>query len=57
MILKHGKREDLLPHAERLLQWIIDDDIKTNSGSNVQKLVYKIVQRIGNLPYSFYCLS
>jgi hypothetical protein len=47
MILKHGKREDLLPHAERLLQWIIDDDIKTNSGSNVQKLVYKIVQRIG----------
>lgn len=47
MILKHGKREDLLPHAQKLLQWIITDDVKANSGTNVQKLIYKIVQRIG----------
>lgn len=47
MILKHGKREDLLPHAQKLLQWIITDDVKINSGTNVQKLIYKIVQRIG----------
>ncbi|XP_064213928.1 tubulin-specific chaperone D isoform X2 [Tribolium castaneum] len=47
MILKTGKRDDLLPHARPLLQWIIRDEIKHNSGTNVQKLVYKIVQRIG----------
>lgn len=47
MILKHGKREDLLPHARRLLQWIVNEEIKINGDTNVQKLVYKIVQRIG----------
>ncbi|XP_018565799.1 tubulin-specific chaperone D [Anoplophora glabripennis] len=46
-ILKHGKREDLLPHARRLLEWIINAEFKNNVGSNIQKLVYKIVQRIG----------
>ncbi|GJQ72923.1 hypothetical protein Trydic_g1566 [Trypoxylus dichotomus] len=47
MILKHGKREDLLPHARKLLEWIVGAEFKNNPGSNVQKLVYKIVQRIG----------
>ncbi|XP_044262327.1 tubulin-specific chaperone D [Tribolium madens] len=47
MILKTGKRDDLLPHARLLLQWIIRDEIKQGSGTSVQKLVYKIVQRIG----------
>lgn len=47
MILKNGKREDLLPHATKLLQWIINSEFKNNPGSNVQKLVYKIIQRIG----------
>lgn len=47
MILKNGKREDLLPHARTLLQWVIKDEIKQGSGSIVQKLVYKNVQRIG----------
>lgn len=47
MILKHGKREDLLPHATTLLQWIIRDEFKNNPEANVQKLVYKIIQRIG----------
>ncbi|KAJ8938560.1 hypothetical protein NQ314_011450 [Rhamnusium bicolor] len=46
-ILKHGKREDLLPYTRRLLEWIVNDEFKNNSGSNIQKLVYKIVQRIG----------
>ncbi|KAK9871289.1 hypothetical protein WA026_011559 [Henosepilachna vigintioctopunctata] len=47
MILKHGKREDLLPHARDLLQWIIDSKFKTSTGTFVNKLVFKIVQRIG----------
>lgn len=47
MILKHGKREDVLPHAQKLLAWIINDEIKNHPGSNIQKLVYKIIQRIG----------
>lgn len=46
-IIKHGKREDLLPHARRLLEWIIHAEFKSNVGSNIQKLVYKIIQRIG----------
>lgn len=46
-ILKNGKREDFLPHASRLLQWIINSEFKSNPGSNNQKLVFKIVQRIG----------
>ncbi|KAF7283125.1 hypothetical protein GWI33_001275 [Rhynchophorus ferrugineus] len=46
-IIKHGKREDILPHAHTLLEWIINSEFKENSGSNVQKLTYKIIQRIG----------
>ncbi|KAG5900138.1 hypothetical protein JTB14_012811 [Gonioctena quinquepunctata] len=46
-ILKHGKREDLLPHARTLLEWIVNAEFRNNSGSNIQKLVYKIIQRIG----------
>ena len=49
MIIKHGKREDLLPYANDLLAWVINDDIKQNAGTNVQKLVYKLVQRIGTI--------
>ncbi|KAF5295539.1 hypothetical protein FQR65_LT10402, partial [Abscondita terminalis] len=47
MILKHGKREDLLPFAPKLLSWIINAEFKNNPGTNVQKLVYKNIQRIG----------
>ncbi|XP_022919826.2 tubulin-specific chaperone D [Onthophagus taurus] len=47
MVIKHGKREDLLPLARDLLDWIIGDHFRLNSGSDVHKLVYKIVQRIG----------
>lgn len=47
MILKHGKREDILPHVRNLLQWVINAEFKSSSEANVQKLVYKIIQRIG----------
>lgn len=47
-ILKHGKREDLLPFGRKILEWIINADFKNNSGANVQKMAYKIIQRIGN---------
>ncbi|XP_044761611.1 tubulin-specific chaperone D [Coccinella septempunctata] len=47
IILKHGKRDDLLPYARDLLQWIISPKFRENTGSNVNKLVFKIIQRIG----------
>ncbi|XP_050312705.1 tubulin-specific chaperone D [Anthonomus grandis grandis] len=47
MIIKHGKREDILQHAPKILSWIINSEFKESSGTSVQKLVYKIVQRIG----------
>lgn len=47
MIIKHGKRDDLLPHARKLLNEIMRDEFKSNSGTNIQKLVFKIIQRIG----------
>uniref|UniRef100_A0AAR5P213 Tubulin-specific chaperone D C-terminal domain-containing protein n=1 Tax=Dendroctonus ponderosae TaxID=77166 RepID=A0AAR5P213_DENPD len=46
VIIKHGKREDILPHASKLLSWIINSEFKESSGTSVQKLVYKIIQRI-----------
>lgn len=46
-ILKHGKREDLLPYARDLLRWIINAEFKNNSGATIQKLAYKILQRLG----------
>ncbi|XP_056642378.1 tubulin-specific chaperone D [Diorhabda sublineata] len=46
-ILKHGKREDLLPYTRNLLQWVVNAEFRNNSGANIQKLVYKIIQRIG----------
>lgn len=47
MLLKHGKRDDLLPYAPTLLQWIINAEFKDDPGTNIQKFVYKIIQRIG----------
>lgn len=53
-ILKHGKREDLLSFAPQLLEWIVNAEFKNNSGANIQKLVYKIIQRIGKFFYKLY---
>ncbi|XP_018322258.1 tubulin-specific chaperone D [Agrilus planipennis] len=47
MILKYGKREDLVAHVGNLLQWIISANFKNDPGTNIQKLVYKNIQRIG----------
>ncbi|KAI9585972.1 tubulin-specific chaperone D [Glossina fuscipes] len=46
-ILKHGKREDLLPYADKLLQWIINCQYKDGSDFLKYKSYMKIVQRIG----------
>ncbi|XP_061386956.1 tubulin-specific chaperone D [Musca vetustissima] len=46
-ILKHGKREDLLPYADKLLQWIISCQYKDGSDFLKYKSYIKIIQRIG----------
>ncbi|XP_037958077.1 tubulin-specific chaperone D [Teleopsis dalmanni] len=46
-ILKHGKREDLLPYADKLLHWLILCDYKSSSNFLKYKNYMKIMQRIG----------
>ncbi|XP_017009809.2 tubulin-specific chaperone D [Drosophila takahashii] len=46
-ILKHGKREDLLPYADKLLQWITSCQYKEGNDFLKYKNYVKIVQRIG----------
>uniref|UniRef100_A0A1A9WDM9 Tubulin-specific chaperone D n=1 Tax=Glossina brevipalpis TaxID=37001 RepID=A0A1A9WDM9_9MUSC len=46
-ILKHGKREDLLPYADKLLHWIINCQYKDDSDFLKYKCYMKIIQRIG----------
>ncbi|XP_050095697.1 tubulin-specific chaperone D [Anopheles aquasalis] len=47
-ILKHGKREDLLPYVERLGNWVLQLDYSTIAGSfKIYKICIKICQRIG----------
>lgn len=47
-ILKHGKREDLLPHAAKLLQWLLAcENYKTENDYLKNKYFIKIVQRLG----------
>lgn len=46
-ILKHGKREDLLPHASKLLQWLQSRDYKAGSDFLKNKYFVKIIQRLG----------
>lgn len=46
-ILKHGKREDLLIHSDRLLQWVIGCKYKELSDFLKSRLFIKIVQRLG----------
>ncbi|XP_059617453.1 tubulin-specific chaperone D [Phlebotomus argentipes] len=46
-ILKHGKREDLLPHTNKILQWATGCNFK-ESNNYLKHLHYvKIVQRLG----------
>lgn len=46
-ILKHGKREDLLIHTDRLLAWVIGCNYKELSDFLKSRLFIKIVQRLG----------
>lgn len=46
-ILKHGKREDLLPYADKLLKWIVGLQYKESNDFLKYKCYIKIVQRIG----------
>lgn len=46
-ILKHGKREDLLTHSEKLLKWLIACDFKSGNDYSKTKYSIKIVQRLG----------
>jgi hypothetical protein len=46
-ILKHGKREDLLPYAPRILKWILDQDFKSSTDFLKNKYHIKIIQRLG----------
>lgn len=46
-ILKHGKREDLLPYADKLLQWITSCQYKDGNDFLKYKNYVKIIQRIG----------
>jgi hypothetical protein len=48
-ILKHGKREDLLPHAQLLLKWILASKYRENQNTLVRKFGVKVVQRIGKI--------
>lgn len=46
-VLKHGKRDDLLPYAPKLLQWVTEQNYKLHKAMLVRKYGVKIVQRIG----------
>lgn len=47
LILKHGKREDLLPHAAKLLHWLKMCDFKSKDDFLKNKYFIKIIQRLG----------
>jgi hypothetical protein len=48
-ILKHGKREDLLPHARSLLKCILASKYRDNSNIFIRKFSVKVIQRIGKI--------
>lgn len=47
-VLKHGKRDDLLPFASKLLEWVTNQNYKQHKAMLVRKYGVKIVQRIGS---------
>lgn len=46
-ILKHGKREDLLQYAPKVLNWILGQDFKDSADFLKNKFYIKIIQRLG----------
>lgn len=46
-ILKHGDREDLLPHASELLRWLVNSSYRKRDVPLIRQLGMKVMQRIG----------
>ncbi|XP_052740499.1 tubulin-specific chaperone D [Bicyclus anynana] len=46
-VLKHGKRDDLLPFTPKLLEWVTKQNYQQHKAMLVRKYGVKIVQRIG----------
>lgn len=46
-ILKHGKREDLLSYAPKILKWILEQDFRDSTDFLKNKFYIKIIQRLG----------
>lgn len=46
-VFKHGKREDLLIHAPKLLTWLLACDYKSGNDFLKNKYFVKIIQRLG----------
>lgn len=46
-ILKHGNREDLLPHSTELLHWLVNSNYRKKDVPLIRQLGMKVVQRIG----------
>uniref|UniRef100_A0A1B0D4Y0 Tubulin-specific chaperone D n=1 Tax=Phlebotomus papatasi TaxID=29031 RepID=A0A1B0D4Y0_PHLPP len=46
-ILKHGKREDLLSHTNKILQWIVGCNFKVSTDYLKHLHYVKIIQRLG----------
>lgn len=46
-VLKHGKREDLLVHAPKILSWMLSCDYKSGNDFLKNKYFVKILQRLG----------
>jgi len=46
-VVKHSKREDMLPHASVILERILKCNLKENPNTLIRKLALKLVQRLG----------
>lgn len=56
-VLKHGKRDDLLPYAAKLLEWVTAQNYKNHKAMLVRKYGVKIVQRIGKCCFYYINLN
>lgn len=52
-VLKHGKRDDLLPYASKLLEWVTNQNYQYHKAMLVRKYGVKIVQRIGKIMFIY----
>ena len=47
LIFKHGKREELQPYAEKVLEKFLGSDSKARQETPLRKYSVKLVQRLG----------